>query len=81
MYYLGDSYNPFVYFLFFQTIFCFSCLPLNLIFEQHLFGSKLIFSIQDFKSLNIKSLANYNSVLIMWYTDSFAKEAIELAKR
>ena len=37
-------------------------------------------SIQDLKSLNIKSLADDNSVLIMWYTDTFAKEAIELSK-
>lgn len=36
-------------------------------------------SIQDLKSLNIRSIASDNSVLAMWYTSAFAREAMELA--
>lgn len=36
-------------------------------------------SLQDLKSLNIRSIASDNSVLAMWYTSAFAREAMELA--
>lgn len=36
-------------------------------------------SLQDLKSLNIRSIACDNSVLAMWYTSAFAREAMELA--
>lgn len=35
---------------------------------------------QELKSLDIKSIADDNSMLVMWYTAAFASEAIEIAK-